>query len=149
MPPPSARHSNSYIKAAAIKPAATAAANADAANNGFATSNPNVSITVNAPPSSGPYANSSCAISVQITTKNIPTWFSRLEAPFCAGGTETTQAVGAAVVYRKRMPLPADVGNPERPEQLEDYLAEMRSLHELLGKLQQWHVRCGRHLLRP
>lgn len=75
---------------------ATSAANFDAAQNGFATSNPNVTITVNDPPASGPYQSNNCAIQVLITTKNIPTWFSRLQNPFAPGGTETTQAVGAA-----------------------------------------------------
>jgi uncharacterized membrane protein len=57
---------------------AVAAADFDAANNGFATSNPNITVTVNDPPASGPYANNSCAIQVIISKTHLNTWFSRL-----------------------------------------------------------------------
>ncbi len=72
--------------------AAQTAADNDAATNGF----PNAgSVAVNAawPPATGPYANNNCAISVQITTSGVATFFSRLFG-YPNGMNESTQAVG-------------------------------------------------------
>jgi hypothetical protein len=74
--------------------AATAAADNDAASNGFVNGG-NVVISVHNPPTSGPYSGSDCAVSVQITTNHVATFFSRLFG-YPQGMTETTSAVGAA-----------------------------------------------------
>lgn len=75
--------------------AAATAADVDAANNGFSNSAAaNTVITVNNPPASGPYAGSSCAVSVQITTSHVHSFFSRLFG-FANGATISTQAVAA------------------------------------------------------
>ncbi|HEX3370222.1 MAG TPA: pilus assembly protein TadG-related protein [Candidatus Cybelea sp.] len=66
------------------------AAITDAANNGYASQY----VTVNTPPSSGPYANNACAVAVQITQAQ-RTFLSNLFHP--GGMKETTQAVGTAV----------------------------------------------------
>lgn len=68
----------------------------DAAANGF-TSSGNETITVENPPSSGPYQGDDCAVSVKITTKGVPSFFSRLFGS-ANDTTETTQAV-AIVTY--------------------------------------------------
>jgi Putative Flp pilus-assembly TadE/G-like len=69
---------------------ATTAATDDAAGNGF-TNGGNVTVTVNNPPSSGPYAGSNCTVSVQITTTKVASFFSGMLG-FGNGVSETTQA---------------------------------------------------------
>ena len=80
--------------------AATSAADGDARSNGFANGGTagggNVAITVNDPPAGGPYAGSTCAVDVSITTTGVSTWFTRMSNPFARGATETTDAVGVA-----------------------------------------------------
>ncbi len=71
--------------------AATTAADNDAASNGFTNGVNNVTVTVNDPPSSGPYAGNACAVSAQVTAKKVPTFFTRLFGQ--AGMDESTQAV--------------------------------------------------------
>lgn len=73
-------------------PAETAAA-LDANLDGFSSAG-QTSVSAVTPPSSGPYANNACAISVKITTQNVPTFFSRLIFPQAM--SETTQAVAVA-----------------------------------------------------
>ncbi len=73
---------------------AKAAAIADATSNGFANAG-NVTVTPNSPPSSGPFANNSCAITVTITSSHVASYFSRLFG-LANGVTESTQ--GAAMV---------------------------------------------------
>jgi hypothetical protein len=75
-------------------PSASAAACAawnDSAANGFANSG-SVTVTVQNPPVSGPFASNNCAVLVQVTKTNVSTFFSRLFG-FSNGATETTQAV--------------------------------------------------------
>lgn len=72
--------------------AAKIAAQNDAATNGFTNSVGGVSVTPNSPPLSGPYSGNSCAISVQIGTTSVQTFFARLFG--YNGMPETTQAVG-------------------------------------------------------
>jgi hypothetical protein len=71
-------------------------ATTDATENGF-TAGGNETITIENPPSSGPYQGNNCAVSVKITTQGVPAFFSRLFG-FSQGAGETTQAV-AAVTY--------------------------------------------------
>ncbi len=80
--------------------AATTAADADSANNGFTNGVNNVTVAVNNPPASGPYAGNSCAVSVQVQAK-APTFFTRL---FGLSGAESTQAV--ALVTANNVPPP-------------------------------------------
>jgi hypothetical protein len=74
--------------------AAETAAQNDAGTNGFAPGG-NVGVTAVTPPSSGPYAGNACAISVQISTQHVSTFFTRLFG-YPQGMTETTSAVAAA-----------------------------------------------------
>jgi hypothetical protein len=74
--------------------AAQAAAYNDAAINGFANGG-NVTVMVHNPPTSGPYANNNCAVSVQITTQHVATFFSQLFG-YPNGMPESTSAVAAA-----------------------------------------------------
>jgi hypothetical protein len=73
---------------------AKAAALADATTNGFPNGG-NVSVSPNSPPSSGPFANNSCAISVTITSNHVASYFSRLFG-VPNGVQESTQ--GTAIV---------------------------------------------------
>jgi len=73
---------------------AQAAAYVDAASNGFANGG-NVRVTVNNPPLTGPYSGNDCAVSVQISTQHVATFFSQLFG-YPNGMTETTSAVAAA-----------------------------------------------------
>ncbi len=75
-------------------PAAEVAAQNDASTNGFSNGG-NVTLSAANPPSSGPYANNSCAISVQITSTHVATFFARLFG-YSQGMAETTQALGVA-----------------------------------------------------
>ncbi len=75
--------------------AAETAAQNDATSNGFPTGG-NVLVTPVTPPSSGPYVGNACAISVQITTQHVSTFFARLFG-YPTGMSETTSAVAAAV----------------------------------------------------
>jgi hypothetical protein len=72
--------------------AAQAGAYTDAGSNGFVNGG-NVTVTVNNPPTSGPYANNDCAVSVQITTQHVATFFSKLFG-YATGMPESTSAVG-------------------------------------------------------
>jgi Flp pilus assembly protein TadG len=80
------------------KTAARTAAYTDAANRGLPNSG-NVTVTVQNPPSSGPYANNNCAVFVQITSKHVATLFGKLFARGTGvGGTiESNSAIGAVV----------------------------------------------------
>ena len=73
--------------------AATTAAQTDAASNGFANGG-NVTVTVQNPPSAGPYAGTSCAVYVQIYSSNGSSFFSRLFG--FSNMPESTEAVGVA-----------------------------------------------------
>jgi hypothetical protein len=74
--------------------AATTGANADAGRNGFSNS-ANVTITVQTPPQSGPYAGSSCAVYVSIKNNHVASFFTRLFG-LASGQNETTEAVAKA-----------------------------------------------------
>ena len=79
-------------------PNATAAAGAalsDSAANGFPNSG-NVTVIAQNPPQSGPFTSNTCAVLVQVTTRNVSTYFSRLFG-FGNGASETTQAVAEAL----------------------------------------------------
>jgi Flp pilus assembly protein TadG len=67
----------------------------DAGQNNFPNGGLGNTVTVQAtsPPASGPYAGNTCAVSVQITTQHVATFFSRLFG-WTSGMPETTQAVG-------------------------------------------------------
>lgn len=73
---------------------AVSAAGIDAQYNGFGNAG-NVSVSAVSPPSSGPYANNDCAISVKITTQHVTNFFSRLFG-YPQGMAESTQAVAAS-----------------------------------------------------
>jgi len=72
---------------------AVTAALADASTNGFTNGSNNVAISATSPPASGPFSGNACAVSVQITTSNVATYFSRLFG-YPNGMAESTQAVG-------------------------------------------------------
>ncbi len=69
-------------------------AKSDAGTNGFVDGTSSVAISANSPPVSGVLAGNACAVSVQITTSNVPTFFSR--ALGFKQAKETTQAVAEA-----------------------------------------------------
>jgi len=66
----------------------------DATNDGYSTGG-NVTVTPVSPPSSGPYAGNTCAISVQIQTQHVTNFFSKLFG-YPTGMTESTQATAEA-----------------------------------------------------
>jgi len=70
--------------------AAIGGANADAASNAFPNGG-NVAVTPNSPPTSGAFSGNGCAISVNITTSHVTTYFSRLLG-YPGGMTVTTHA---------------------------------------------------------
>jgi hypothetical protein len=72
---------------------AQSAASSDAATNGFTNGTGGVSVVAHSPPQSGPYSSNACAVSVQITTNSVQTFFSRLFG-YPNGMQESTQAVG-------------------------------------------------------
>jgi hypothetical protein len=74
---------------------ALAAGKTDAANNGFTDGSNGVSVSITNPPASGVYAGSSCAVRAQITSSNVPTFFTRLFGPSTMA--ESTQAVAQVV----------------------------------------------------
>jgi hypothetical protein len=73
--------------------AAQTAADSDSAGNGF-TNGGNTTVTVQNPPTSGPFASNECAVYVQITTTRVATFFSRFFG-YSTGMNESTQAVAA------------------------------------------------------
>lgn len=77
---------------------ATTAADASASNNGFPSGN-GVTVSVQNPPTSGPYAANNCTVSVQITANNVPTFFEKLFG--YATATESTQAAASLVTANK------------------------------------------------
>jgi hypothetical protein len=79
--------------------AAITAAQNDAANSGYAAGG-NVSVTVQTPPQSGPYAGNSCAVSVQITNAKVPSFFSRFFGK-ANGVSESTSAIAVAAQQNK------------------------------------------------
>jgi hypothetical protein len=95
---------------------ANAAALANATNNGFVNGTSNVTVTPNNPPTSGPFANNPCAVSVNITTQHVATFFSRLFG-YANGMPESTLAVaevssnGNACVYLLSMSTQSDLSN--------------------------------------
>jgi hypothetical protein len=74
--------------------AAETAATLDSGLDGFDNAG-HISVTAVTPPTSGPYANNACAVSIAITTQNVSTFFARLFG-FAQGMAETTQAVALA-----------------------------------------------------
>jgi hypothetical protein len=82
-----------YSNCAGSSAAITAAQN-DAANSGYAAGG-NVTLTVQTPPQSGPYAGNSCAVAVQITNAKVPSYFARFFGK-PSGVTESTSAVAVA-----------------------------------------------------
>jgi hypothetical protein len=75
--------------------AATTAAKTDSANNGFVDGSGGVTVTVQSPPSSGPYAGNQCAVAAQVTRTGVPSFFTRLFG-YAPGMSESTQAIGLA-----------------------------------------------------
>ena len=75
--------------------AAQTSAYNDSASNGFANGS-NVTVTVQNPPATGPYAANNCAVYAQITKQHVTTFFTRLFG-WAKGVTETTSAVGLAL----------------------------------------------------
>lgn len=73
--------------------AAQTSASADSTRNGFQNGVGNVIVTVQNPPTSGPFAGDSCAVYVNIQAQQVPTFFTRLFAFGSNGAAETTQAV--------------------------------------------------------
>jgi Putative Flp pilus-assembly TadE/G-like len=73
--------------------AAKAQAANDAGSNGFANGGSTI-VTPNSPPAAGPFAGQPCSISVNITTQNVNTYFSRLFG-YSQGVTETTSATAS------------------------------------------------------
>lgn len=71
--------------------AATTAARADAAKNGF-THGGNVTVTVSNPPAGGSWTSDNCAVSVQISTAKVASFFTRLFGE-ASGITESTDSV--------------------------------------------------------
>lgn len=76
--------------------AATTAAQNDAGNGGFADGG-NVTVTVQTPPQSGPYAGNACAVSVQITSANVASFLTRFFGQ-ATGVSESTSAVASAAL---------------------------------------------------
>lgn len=74
--------------------AAETAAQNDAQTNGFSAGG-NVIVSALTPPTSGPFSGNACAISVQITTKQVSTFFARLFG-YPTGMNESTSAVAEA-----------------------------------------------------
>jgi hypothetical protein len=73
---------------------AVSAASVDATTNGYTTGG-NVTVTPVSPPSSGPYASNTCAISVSIQTQHVANFFSKLFG-YPTGMTESTSATASA-----------------------------------------------------
>ncbi len=80
------------------KTAARTATYTDAAIHGFPNSG-NIAVTVQNPPSSGPYANNNCAVFVQITSKHTATLFGKLfgKGTGVDGSVESSSATAAVV----------------------------------------------------
>jgi Flp pilus assembly protein TadG len=74
------------------KSAAQTGAYNDSALNGFANGVGNVTVTVQNPPTTGPYAGNDCAVYVQITRTNVQSFFTRVLG-YGNGVSESTQAV--------------------------------------------------------
>lgn len=72
--------------------AAVTAAQNDAANGGYTNNANGVTVAVNNPPPSGPYAGNNCAVGVQVTATKIPTFFLPIFGHKSA--TQSTYAVG-------------------------------------------------------
>jgi hypothetical protein len=72
--------------------AATTAADLDASSNGFPAGG-SVTVTVQNPPTSGPYDGNNCTVYVQVSAENVPTFFEKLFGYKTA--TETTQAAAS------------------------------------------------------
>jgi Flp pilus assembly protein TadG len=73
--------------------AAKTAALGDSYDNGFTDGLNGVTVTVQNPPASGPFAGNTCAVYAQITRKGIPSFFTRFFG-VAQGATESTEAVG-------------------------------------------------------
>jgi Putative Flp pilus-assembly TadE/G-like len=71
--------------------AAQTAAKTDSSRNGFTDGSNSVAVTVNTPPTSGPFSGNSCAVAVSITSSKVPVFFARLFG--FSSVAETTQAV--------------------------------------------------------
>jgi Putative Flp pilus-assembly TadE/G-like len=86
-----------YVGCNSEQSVAQTAGRADAASNGFAdqssTSGP-ISVTINNPPNSGPYAGNNCAVQAVINNSATQTFFSRIFG--YASMPETTQAVAVS-----------------------------------------------------
>lgn len=73
---------------------AKAAALGDAASNGFPNGG-NITVSANSPPISGPFSGNACAVSVQITSQHVASFFANLFG-YPTGVTESTQGVALA-----------------------------------------------------
>lgn len=96
--------------------AAQTAAQFDSTNNGYKNGTNGVTVAANSPPLSGPYSGVSCAISVQITTPHVQTFFTRLFG-YPNGMPESTQAIatvsssGSACIYLLSPTATSDFSN--------------------------------------
>lgn len=75
---------------------AKTAAKTDAGSNGYTDGSNGITVIANSPPSSGPFKNDSCSISVQIDKPNVATYFTRLFG-YPNGMEETTSSVARSV----------------------------------------------------
>lgn len=99
--------------------AARTAGVADAASNGFANGSNNVTVTVDNPPTGGPFSGNNCAVFVTVQTQKVPTFFTRLFSfqNGANGATETTQAAaivsgsGTACIYLLSATTQSDITN--------------------------------------
>lgn len=76
--------------------AAQTAAYADSSDNGFTNGTNGVTVTVQNPPTSGPFSGNTCAVQAQVLSSNVPTFLTRVLGFNVMA--ETTQAT-AEVVY--------------------------------------------------
>ncbi len=95
---------------------AKAAAQLDAADNGYTDGSGGVTVAVQNPPAQGSYSDNSCAVSVTITTQHVATFFTRLfgYSNGMAESTQSTAIVGAnsnACIYLLLPSTPSDLSN--------------------------------------
>lgn len=96
---------------------ANAVASSDAASNGFQNGINNVTVTVQNPPTSGPFAGNNCAVYVNVQAQKVSTFFTRAFSFGSSGATESTQAVaiisgsGTACVYLLSPTQASDITN--------------------------------------
>ncbi len=122
--------------------AAITAAQNDAANSGYAAGG-NVTLTVQTPPQSGPYAGNSCAVAVQITNAKVPSYFARFFGK-SSGVTESTSAV--AVASQKNNGLRVHARYDVRPRTLTERSMNAPSCSIYLngsGNFNGWTINAG------